>query len=767
MIIGDNEEDFEREFSSFNTLYTNIGQPRSYMRDKLFLIGNGEFQNRYKASVQKSVKQKTIEATSYMCRLLLSDSIVDDYIYMIDEPFCSIRNGLLNGNDDSLYTLIDYWRNTIEYYDPGKLFYLDFGWACTDYQSGCPNWQRGWYCSDIEMICKNANFDIISNQHYNISSGHTLNTSRFVRGIKSVSNKPTWIFLDASLRFYQSIIAEKGVIDIDYYSRIIKAQAYTAIVNGATGVLFFRGDNDIIQDQYNDYWIEVWDSTKALAEELRENQFIFEGEKIEYDYENEIFMALYKIENEYYRISVNTNHFSTKSVKLSKQGILVLSPLEVVVKKMPKDDLLIRYPPNGNYFVCMSEGNKFEDGAALWEEDFGRSHQSLYIGDFNGDNLDDLLLRDVAPGRYWVSISSGTNFYMFPSIYAWKYYLGDASQEFNVGDFNGDGKDDLLLRDTLNGNFTVCLSEGDCFASEEVVWEENFGHYSQDLHIGDFNGDGCDDLLLRHKSYIDANNRYYVSLSTGYSFEMPASNPWEENFGHISQDLFIGDFNGDGLDDLLLRHKRPIQANNKYYVSLSTGSSFQMPIAAPWLVNFGVESLELKVGDFNGDGKDDILLRKKDIDFSKNMYWVALSTGSCFEPDSIIWKKKFGVACQELEIGNFGNNASLTRSLSISKGVNDLESNNSEKQCDINVFPNPFINQLYINSYSLKGSFLQVSIYGVDGRFIIANNYNVSELNELLDVSDLIMGINKGVYFLKVTNKSDNKNNTFLVIKKR
>ncbi len=64
------------------------------------------------------------------------------------------------------------------------------------------------------------------------------------------------------------------------------------------------------------------------------------------------------------------------------------------------------------------------------------------------------------------------------------------------GDFNGDGKDDLVTftRGTA-ADAWVLLSTGSGFVSPAVKWQDYFAAGSEFPGVGDFNGDGRDDVV--------------------------------------------------------------------------------------------------------------------------------------------------------------------------------------------------------------------------------------------------------------------------------
>jgi len=133
---------------------------------------------------------------------------------------------------------------------------------------------------------------------------------------------------------------------------------------------------------------------------------------------------------------------------------------------------------------------------------------------------------------------------------------------FTIIDFNGDGKSEILARNGserkifgFNGNPEAAVCE--------VLFEENTPSYREFVDVGDFNGDGLTDLLLYHKTY----DSWHIKYSNGVGYESAVIIP-HSNFPDLSSDqvtkgnskMHVGDYNGDGISDLF--YFRPNGADN-------------------------------------------------------------------------------------------------------------------------------------------------------------------------------------------------------------
>jgi Ca2+-binding RTX toxin-like protein len=255
------------------------------------------------------------------------------------------------------------------------------------------------------------------------------------------------------------------------------------------------------------------------------------------------------------------------------------------------DNSLVINPENGS-------------SVTLFDNDYYKyNYNYIYCLDFDADNTDDFVFKNTDNNKYYVVFGKSL----------------EGKSQINLSDLNGENGFIIQAETSNDLNF---------YGVYKDTYKPTESQYV------DFNNDQIYDLILQD----NGNEKTYVVFgkSSGWGSKIDLSN-LNGNNGFVidnSQYSGIGDFNGDGKNDLIVSN--PLTATEiKYYVILNQGkwnpeiNLTDINISKGFVISEGSNgfSLDLESGasfnglesfnDINGDSKDDLIFRD---DYSANYY---------------------------------------------------------------------------------------------------------------------------------------------------
>ncbi|GIJ76180.1 Repeat domain-containing protein [Micromonospora phaseoli] len=289
-------------------------------------------------------------------------------------------------------------------------------------------------------------------------------------------------------------------------------------------------------------------------------------------------------------------------------------------------------------WVALSTGSGFTAGTK-WHEYFSAGEEIPLLGDVDGDGRDDLItFTRGASAHVYVALSTGTSF--GPSqLWHTRFAVGNETPV--VGDFNGDGRDDIAtvtrgirVHPSTNRTVFVALSNGSQFVGTGVSWTSGFPGADAIPLVGDFDCDGRDDLVA-----VDRVGAGLLRVSASQGDRFATATYWGHPLALGTDVPAVGDVNGDGCADLVgfARGDR-----RSVVVALSMVRSWslrQFGTATVWHRDFASGVQVPGVGDFTGDGRDDVIAFTRG--HAADVYVAPATAGSSFSTDVRRWSDWF------------------------------------------------------------------------------------------------------------------------------
>jgi hypothetical protein len=228
----------------------------------------------------------------------------------------------------------------------------------------------------------------------------------------------------------------------------------------------------------------------------------------------------------------------------------------------------------------------------------GTNPSSVATEDFNGDGKLDMVVTNGGSNDISILLGNGDGAFQA----AVNYPAGTNPNSVAVGDFNGDGKLDIAVANHGSNDVSVFLGKGDGTFQAAVSYPA--GTNPESVAAGDFNGDGKLDVAVANFGSLNVS----VLLGNGDGTFQTAV---DYGTGSNPSSVAVGDFNGDGKLDLAVANANS-SGNGSGNVSVLLGNGDGTFQAA---VNYsaGTNPSSIAVGDFNGDGKQDLAVANADI----------------------------------------------------------------------------------------------------------------------------------------------------------
>ena len=229
----------------------------------------------------------------------------------------------------------------------------------------------------------------------------------------------------------------------------------------------------------------------------------------------------------------------------------------------------------------------------------GYNPRSISIVDLNGDGKPDVFETNQGDSTAGILVNNGSPGTI--SFYNGMVVLGSNPFGVATGDFNGDGKPDVVVANFNSGNASSVSILKNTSTGNAITFARRIdlptGNGSTTVSVADMNVDGKPDVI------VSTGNSGIISVFLNNSSGDSVAFAPKVDFINLNHaEIAVGDLDADGKPDVVLANF----SGGSMSILRNTSTAGNLSLAAPISYTAGTNPTGAAIGDFNGDGKPDI-----------------------------------------------------------------------------------------------------------------------------------------------------------------